>query len=71
MKFKTKAQNLEKLSNTNIKIPKIYKFKVKDYKSNANKILKQIKMKFLIKLLLDLHAIMDSLNSLMAGVFVI
>ena len=31
MKFKTKAQNLVALSRTNINIPKIFKFNVKDY----------------------------------------
>jgi len=34
MKFKTKAQNLVALSKTNIKIPKILKFNVKDYEVN-------------------------------------
>ena len=47
MKFKTKAQNLVALSRTNINIPKIFKFNVKDYESNKFKILKKIKNSFI------------------------
>ena len=70
MKFKTKAQNLVALSRTNINIPKIFKFNVKDYESNKFKILKKIKNSFLNNIALRSSCFYeDNLKSSMAGAF--
>ena len=70
MKFKTKAQNLVALSRTNINIPKIFKFNVKDYELNKFKILKKIKNSFLNNIALRSSCFYeDNLKSSMAGAF--
>ena len=70
MKFKTKAQNLINLKLKNASIPKVYYFKVKDYKKNKIIYLNNIKRKFKKKIAIRSSSSReDGVNSSNAGMF--
>ncbi len=74
MLFKTKSQTLEflqkKLSNKIGIIPKLYYFKISDYKKNKDYFLKQIKLRFDSKIIIRSSSIFeDSSKKSLAGSF--
>ena len=70
MKFKTKAQNLINLKLKNASIPKVYYFRVKDYKKDKKTFLNNIKKRFKKKIAIRSSSSReDGINNSNAGMF--